>query len=176
CTNIGSQQDDAVAKIDFAPFTIFHDALVKHLEEQLKYIRMSLLDLIQQYYAVGFAPDSLGQHTAFAVTDITGRRALERGNGMRFLVFGHVDGDQITFTTVQSIGQRQGALGLADTTGAEQQEDTDGLVGVLELGPGKADALANLDQGMVLADDTLSQQLRQAAHGVDFGTFRLAQR
>src|SRR3546814_6087870 len=60
-------------------------------------------------------------------SDLARRRALEAGNGVRLLVFAHVDGDHVALAAVQHVGQRDRGLGLADAGSADQQEDALGL-------------------------------------------------
>jgi hypothetical protein len=49
---------------------------------------------------------------------------------MRFLVFAHVDGDEILLAAIQRFGQRQRGFGLADAGSPGQQEYADRLAGL----------------------------------------------
>ena len=110
---IGGQQDQGVLEVDHPPFAVLHPALVEHLEEDLVHVGVGLFHLVEQHDAVGRAPHRLGQHAAFAVADIAGRGALERGDGVRLLELAHVDGDDVLLAAVQRFGQRQRGFGLA---------------------------------------------------------------
>ena len=129
---------------------------------------MGLLHLIQQHHAVGLAPHRFGEHTPFAIAHVAGRRALEGGNAVGFLVLAHVDRDDVLFAAIQRLGQGQGGLGLAHPGGTREQEHTDGFAGVIEAGAGGLDASRDHLQRVVLADNTLAHALGQAQHVVDF--------
>ena len=53
---------------------------------------------------------------------------------MRFLIFGHCNGDHAALATVQRIGQCNRGFGLAYTGSANQQEHALGLVRVFQVG------------------------------------------
>jgi len=60
---------------------------------------------------------------------------------MRFLEFGHVDGDDVLLAAIQRFGKGKRGFGLADAGRAAQHEDADRLVGIVELGAAGLDAL-----------------------------------
>ena len=91
---IGGHEDDGVAKVDLAPFTVSHESTIKHLVKQIEHVAVRLFDLVQQHNTVGPLPLGFGQHTALAIADVTGRRAFELADGVGFLVLGKVQGDQ----------------------------------------------------------------------------------
>src|ERR1019366_5976881 len=105
--DIGGEQDQGILEIDQAPLPIFHHPLVKYLKKYLVHIRVGFLDLIKQHDTVGLASHRLGQHTALAVSYVARRRALQRRYGMRLLEFAHIDRDEILFSAVERLGQRQ---------------------------------------------------------------------
>ena len=109
---VGGEEDQGVLEVDDPALAVFHPALVKDLEEDLVHVRMGLFHLVEQHHAVGAPAHRLGQHAAFAVADITRGRAFQRGHGVRFLEFAHVDGDGILLTAVQGLGQGQRGFGL----------------------------------------------------------------
>ena len=162
--DVAGQQDDGVAEVDVAPFPILHPALVEDLEEEFVHVRVRLLDLVQQHHAVRPPPHRLGQHTAFAIPDITRGRALERGDGVRLLELAHVDGDDVLLAAVERLGQRQRRLGLAHARGAGEQEDADRLVRVVEPGARGLDAPGDHLQRVFLADHPLVERVGQLQH------------
>ena len=88
---------------------------------------MSFLDFVEQDDAVGPAAHRFGQHAAFAVADIARWRAFERGDGVRFLEFAHVDGDEIVLAAVERFGQGERGFGFADAAGTGEHEHADRL-------------------------------------------------
>ena len=88
----------------------------------LKTSRMRLLDLVEQDDLIGPAPHRLGQHAAFLIADIAGRRADQPGDAVLLHELGHVDADHRVRIVEQEFGERLGELGLADAGRAEEQE------------------------------------------------------
>ncbi|EFF44644.1 hypothetical protein XAUB_12560 [Xanthomonas citri pv. aurantifolii str. ICPB 11122] len=125
-------------------------------------VGVGFFDFVEQDHRVWLAPHGLGQHAAFAIADIARRRTLERGDGMRFLVFAHVDGDQVLLTAVQGFGQSECGFGLAHAGGAGQQEHADRFIRVIQAGAAGLDALGDHLHRVVLADHALGQQFGQA--------------
>src|SRR5262249_54606118 len=113
---------------------------------------MGLLDLVEQDDAVRTAPYGFGQDTSLAVADITRWRAFKPGDSMSFLVFGHVNRDQVALTAIESLGEGQSGLSLPDAAWPDEHEDSDRPAGVGQVGPRSADALTDRLQGIRLAD------------------------
>ena len=129
---VGGENDDVVLEVDLAAFAVFHLALVEDLEEEFEHVGMGLLNFIEQHDGVGPATHGLGEDAAFAVADISGRRALQRRDGMRLLELRHVDGDEVVLAAIEEVGERQRGLGFAHAAGADEHEHADGLVGIVE--------------------------------------------
>ena len=128
---------------------------------------MGLFDLIQQNHRIGLAPHGFGQHAAFAIADITRRRAFQAADRVGLLVFGHVDGDDVLLTAIKHLGQRQRGFRLTHTRGPGQHEHANRLGGVIQPRPAGLDALGDHLHRMVLTDDALGQMFIQMQHGVD---------
>ena len=47
-SDVRRQENQGILEIDHAPFAVFHDSLVEDLEENLVYIGVGLLDLVEQ--------------------------------------------------------------------------------------------------------------------------------
>ncbi|EAQ03151.1 63 kDa protein [Pseudooceanicola batsensis HTCC2597] len=166
-TRVRGQQDQRVLEVDQPALAILHHTLVEDLEEDLVDIGVRLLDLVEQHDRVGLAPHRLGQDAAFAIADIARRRALERTDGMRLLVFRHVDGDDVLFAAIEHLGQRQRGFGLADARGAGEHEDPDRLVRIVEPGARGLDALGDHLHRVILTDHALGQMLLEAENRLD---------
>ncbi len=128
---------------------------------------MGLLDFIEQDHRIGPAADCFRQHTAFAVTDVSGRRTLQSGHGMRFLKLRHVDGDDVLLTAVKQVGERQRGFGLTDATGSHQQERSHRLVGIVERGARGADALGDSGDSEILPDNAFVHVIFEIQHDAD---------
>ena len=63
--------------LDLAPFAVFQNAFVESLEKQFHHVRMRFFDFIEQHDRIRFAAHGFGQNAAFAVTDVSRRRAFK---------------------------------------------------------------------------------------------------
>ena len=174
--DIRREDDQRMPEVDLTPFGIVERAFVEHLKEHFQHIGVRLLDLVEQDNRVRIAPHGFGQHTAFAVAHISRRRALQARDAVRFLVLAHVDRDELALAAVEDIGERQRRFGLADARRPHEQEHTARLVRILEIRAGCAHALCDRIERMVLADDTLTEQVVQAQYGADLVLDHAAER
>ena len=129
---------------------------------------VGFFDFVEQDHAIRPAADGLGEHAALAVSDVSGRRALQGGNRVRFLKLAHVDRDDVLLAAVQSFGKCECRLRLADAAGAGEQKHADRFVRIVEVGSRRLNSLGDHFQGMVLADDALIECLGQIQDGRDF--------
>jgi hypothetical protein len=75
------------------------------------------------------------------------------------LVLAHVDADHGAHVVEQEVRQRTGQLRLAHPGRAEEQERPDGTVRVRQPGTRTADGVGHGDDGFVLADHALVEDL-----------------
>ena len=122
---------------------------------------MGLLDLVKQHHAVGSAADGLGQLTAFLVAHISGRRSDQTGDGVFLHIFGHIDPNHIVFIVKQGFCQSLGKLRFTYACGAQEQEGTDGTVGILNAGTAALNGLRYTADGFILTDDPLVKNVFQ---------------
>ncbi len=118
---------------------------------------MRFLDFIEQHDGIRTAPDRFGQHAAFAVADISRRRALQSRHGMRFLKFRHIDGYQVALAAVKLVRERERRFGFADAARPDQHENTDRFLGIVETRPRRRNSLADEFERMGLPDHALAQ-------------------
>ena len=122
---IGGHHDDDVAEIRLAAIVVSQGAVVHDLQQHVEDGRVGLLDLIEQQHAMGLFGDGLGQQTTLVKTNVAGRRANQAADGMLLHVFAHVETNQLD---THDVGQLFGGFGLANASGATEQEGADGLV------------------------------------------------
>ena len=118
---------------------------------------MCLLDLIEQYHAVRFSPDSFGQLTTFLISYISGRRSDQTRDRILLHVLTHIDTYHIILIVEQCCRQTLGQLRLTDTGRSQEQEGADGLAGILDPGFGTDDGFGDLGHTFVLSYHTLVQ-------------------
>ena len=151
------EDDQSVREVRLDPLGILHPPPIEDLVEHLDHIGMRLLDLVQQHHAVGRTPDAFGQHAAFAISDVPGRRPLQSRHRMRFLVLGHVDGQKPA--SEQHIGDGVRGLRLPDPRRAAEHERSHGPPAVGQAGEIGMRLRSTAGQGVLLPDDAFSQCL-----------------
>ena len=121
-TQVGGHDDQCVAKIHRATLTIRQAAIIQQLQQHIEYIRVSLLDFIEQNHAVRAAAHRFGQLAAFLVADVPRRRSNQTADGVFLLVFAHIDPDHGPFIVKHEFGQGTRQFGLAHTGRAQEDE------------------------------------------------------
>ena len=156
---IGSHQDQSVAKIDFTPFAVIGYAFVEHLVKQVQDIRVGLLYLVEQHHRVGLLSHGLRQYAALSIADVAGRCSDQSGQGMFLLVLRHIDRGDKPLTAVQQVSQGVGRFCLANAAGAHQQEYTYGSIRPVHAGRDGAQAAIQSLHGALLTEDAAAQIL-----------------
>src|SRR5664280_1353981 len=94
---VGGHDDQCIAKIHCSTLSIRQSAIIQQLQQHVKYVRVSLFDLIEQDHAVWAATHGFGQLAAFLVANVPRRCSDQTADGMFFLVFAHIDPDHGAF-------------------------------------------------------------------------------
>ena len=76
-TGVGGHNNDGVAEVHESAVTIGEATLVKHLQQKVVDVGMSLLNLVEQHDGVGVTAHLLGQLSAFLIAHVARRRADE---------------------------------------------------------------------------------------------------
>jgi len=97
-------------------------AVVKHLEQHVPDVGVSLLHLVEQHDRVGTTPNGLGELAPLVIAHVARGRADESAHRVGLHVLRHVDADHGAFVVAQLLSERAGQLGLADARGSEEQE------------------------------------------------------
>ena len=130
-------------------------------------VGVRFLDLVEEHHAVWTAPDRFGQDASLAVADVSGRRALERRDGVRLLELAHVDGDDVLLAAVQRLGERERGFRLAHARRPAEHEDTNRLVRIVQLRAGGLNSPGDHLERVPLPDHALIQRLGQLQHGFE---------
>src|SRR3712207_3360354 len=160
--SVGREDQDRVLEVHDPALTIGEPAVLENLQQRVEHVRVRLLDLVEQDHRERLAPHLLGQLAALVVTDVTGRRTDEPGNGEPVVELAHVDLDERVVLTEQELRQRLGQLRLTDTRGAGEDERTTRTARVLEARTRAPDRLADALDGLFLADDPLVELVLHA--------------
>ena len=147
--SIRCHDDDHVAEIGFPSVVIRQCAVIHHLQQDVKYIRMRFFDFIQQQHAMGLFAYRFGEQTALIKADIARRRTDQARHGMALHVFGHIE-------TVQRHAHRKGQLtrdfGFSHTGRTRKQEAAYGFIRVAKTAARHLDRGSQCVDGCVLAE------------------------
>ena len=158
---VGGQDHHRIAEDAQPPLAVGQPAVLHDLQEQIEQVGMGFLDLVEHHHTHGMLFDRLGQHAALLAAHITGRRAEQPGNAVRFAVFAHVQLDDILFAAEERFAQRIAQLGLAHAAGAEEQKAADGAPGVTQAGAASQDGMRHGIHRLLLPHHALPQPLLQ---------------
>ena len=71
--HIRSHNDNGIAEINRATLIVRKATIVQHLQQDVKYIGVCLLNLIEQYHRIGLATHRLGKLTTLIIAHISRR-------------------------------------------------------------------------------------------------------
>ena len=121
-TEVRSQNHDHVLEIDHTTLTIGQTTIVKHLQQNIKNLRMRLLDFVKQDHRVWASTNGFGKLTALFIADVARRGADESRDRVLLAVLTHVDAHHRLLIVEQEFSQALGELGLTHTGRAQEQE------------------------------------------------------
>src|ERR1051325_8240592 len=156
---VAGHDDQRVAEVHLVAQRVREDAVLQDLQEDVRDVRMRLLDLIEEDDRVRIAAHALGELAAFLVAHIARRRADELGDGVLLHVLRHVEADQMLLRAEEELGQPSRHLGLPDARGAKEDEGAHGAVRRGDAEAGAADGAGDGADGLVLAHDPAHQHL-----------------
>ena len=156
-TQVGRHDDDGVLEVDHPALAVGQPTVLQDLQQRVEDVRVGLLHLVEQDDRERPTPDLLGELPALLVSDISGGRTEQPGDGVLLGELAHVQLDERVLVTEQELGQGLGQLGLPDAGGPGEDEGTTGPLRVLQAGPGPPDRLGEGLHGLVLTDDPLVQ-------------------
>ena len=119
---IRGQHDQRLLEVHHAPVPVGQHAVIEHLQQHIKDIRMRLFDLVKQHHLIGPPPHCLGQHAAFVVSDVSRRCTDQPRDRVLFHELAHIEAHHGVVVVKQKFRHRLGQLGLADPRGTKKQE------------------------------------------------------
>ena len=174
--DIGGHDDHGVFEIDRPAFAVGEPSVVQDLEQDVEDIRMGFFDLVKQQDGIGPAADSLGQISAFFISDISRRSADQARHRMLFHVLRHVDAHHGVFIIEEELGQGSGQFGFPDTRGAEKYEGSHGPPGILQTCPCAPDRIRYGSQRGILSQHAFAQAIFHVNQFLNFSFQHLADR
>ena len=171
--HVGRHDDNRVLEGHLATLTVGQTAVVEHLQQHVKDIRMSLLHLVEQDHGVGTTAHGLGELAALVIAHVSRGRTDQTLDAELLHILGHVDTHERALVIEQALGQRLGELGLAYAGGAQEEEAADGLVWVGETRTAATHGRGYSGDGLVLTDNALMQLALQALQLVELALHHL---
>ena len=156
---VRGQNDDRVLEVHGSALRVRDSAVVEHLQQHVKHVRMRLFNFVKQNDGIRTAAHGLGQLTALFIAHVSGRRANETRHGEFLHVLRHIDPNEVLFVVKEACGQRLGKLRFANARGAEEQERAQRPVRVLNAGSASLDGLGDDAHGFILPDDSLVERV-----------------
>ncbi len=161
---IGSEEDQGAAEVDFAVIAEGEGSFVEDAEQEVPEGVGGLFDLVEEDEA---EPDLVGvvlvehllaeERVGFAVAEVAGRRADELGDFVAVLEFGAIDFNDGAIGAGEGFGGGFDDPGLAGAGGAEEEEVADGAMRGAEAGEVHLVDIDNLGDGFILADNQLAE-------------------
>ena len=155
--DVAGHDDDGVLERHQATLAVRQTAVVKHLQQDVENVGVSLLHLIEQDDAIRATTHRLGKLTALVVADVSRRGTDQALHAELLHVLGHVDAHHGLLAVEQVFRQRLCQLGFTHAGRAEEQEAADGLVRVGQACAVATDSAGDRRDRFVLADDALMQ-------------------
>mmetsp|Transcript_37123 Transcript_37123/g.80687 ORF Transcript_37123/g.80687 Transcript_37123/m.80687 type:complete len:348 (-) Transcript_37123:1389-2432(-) len=171
---VRGEDHHCVREVHGATLPVRQAAIVEHLEEDVQDLRVGLLHLVEEHDVVGPAPHGLRELPALLVADIAWRRPDEAGDGVLLHVLAHVHAHDVPVVIEELLSQGLRQLGLAHTSGAQEEERARRLVLAGQASSGAQHSLRHLVRGVVLALDSLTEPVCQGEQALPLRLVQLA--
>ena len=158
-TQVGGQDDDGVFKIHRASLRIGDSAVIQHLKQDVKYIRVRLFHLVEQNDRIRSAANGFGQLAALLIADIARRRSNQSGYRILLHIFAHINADHVVFVIEQGLCQGFCQLGFTHTGRTQEEEGTDWTVRVGDACPRAQNRFTDQAHRFVLSHYVLVQDV-----------------
>jgi hypothetical protein len=106
-------------------------AVLEDLEEEVRDVRVRLLDLVEEDQGVGLAPDALRELAALLVSDVARGRADQLGDGVLLHVLGHVEAHERLLVVEQELRERRATSVFPTPEGPRKMNEPIGRFGFL---------------------------------------------
>ena len=107
-----------MAEVHRPTFSIRETTFVKELEEDIVYIGMRLLDLIEENDSVWLETYGLGEFATFSIADIARRRANQSGDREALGQLAHINTHKCLLATKDLLSKRLSQIGLPYPSGS----------------------------------------------------------
>ena len=153
-SGIRCHNQNRVLKVNLSSLCIGDVTIIEHLKQDVKDIRMCLLDLIKQNHRIRIPADFLAELTALLITDISWRGTDHLGDAVLLHVLRHINTDQRILCAEHCLRECLTKLRLADTGRTKEEERTDRSLRIFESNTSTADRAGYGTDCLLLTDYT----------------------
>ena len=173
---VAGHDNHGIPEVHGAAVAVGETTVVEELEQGVKHVRVSLLDLVEEEDAVRLAANRLGELPSLLITDVPRGSPDQPGDRMSLHILRHVESNDIIPAVEEILGEGLGGLRLADTRRTEEDERADGSALVGEPGPRAADGVRHGCDRLILSDDAPMQLLFEPQQLLPFALHKAGDR
>ena len=152
---VACHDDDGILEVHRPALAVSQTPIIQDLQQDVEDVRVSFLDLIEEHDLIGLATHGLRQLSAFIIADVSWRSSDQTRHAELVLIFAHVDTGHHRLVVEEIVGERFRQFRLSYTCGAQEDETSDGALGVLQSCAASAHSIAHGLDGLILPDDSL---------------------
>ena len=158
---VTGHNNQGVFKVNIATLTISQTTIVKNLQKYIKYICMSLLNFVQQNYAVGVTTNSLCQLTTLIVANIARRCTNQTRNSVLLHIFAHINTNHIAFIIKEYLSQGLSQLSFTYASRTKEDEGANRTGRILDARTSTNYSFADSLNSLVLTNYTIVKDFLQ---------------
>ena len=121
-SHVAGHYYNGVLEVYHATFVVGKSSVIENLQQDVEYIGVGFLNLVEQHYGVGLASDGFGQLSALVVSYISRRGTYETRYGEFLLIFAHVYSCHQRLVVEQVCSEGFCKFGLSYTCCAKEYE------------------------------------------------------
>ena len=145
--------------------------VIQYLQKYVKHFGRCLFNFIKQNNRIRVSAHLFTELTALFVAHIARRRTDHTGNTVFFHIFRHINTHHGIFIAKQCLCQCLGKLRFTHTCRPQEQERTNGSVGIFQPDTATAHCFGKSLDRFLLANDTLMQGFFQTQKSLTFFFF-----
>ena len=127
-------------------------SVVQNLQENIKYIRMSLLNLVKKKHAIRISSYFFTELAAFIISHISGRGSDKFGHTVFLHIFRHIDADHGLFASEHSFRKRFGKFCFSHAGRSEEKKRSDRASGIFKSHSAPLYCLRHCFHRLILSD------------------------
>ena len=127
-------------------------SVVQNLKKNIKYIRMRLLDLVEQKHTIWITPYFFTELSPFIISHISRRRSDKFGHTVFLHIFRHIHTDHGLFASEHSFRKRFGKFCFSHAGRSEEKERSNRASGIFKSYSAPLYCLRHCFHRLILSD------------------------